>query len=296
MLSGATTVVYGLKFRLYLLAVYAIFRQIMSISRQHQQRDRHGDDEDLKSPVIAVAHDRPETFEVPPHEHYRAQLVYASEGVMRVRTENATWIVPPQQAVWVPSGITHSVINESSVAFRTLYLHPAIAKDLSGECCVINVPPLLKELILYVTNLPMSAEDLLQTRLMALIPDLLAKLEPEPLQLPLPVDRRLRVICDALMENPGDERNLKDWTKTVGASERTLERHFRQELGMSYRKWRQHLRLLSAVALLSEGMSVTAVAYELGYASSSAFIAMFRDKIGHPPRRYLQSQTNSRHV
>ena len=92
------------------------------------------------------------------------------------------------------------------------------------------------------------------------------------------------------MENPGDERRLKDWTTSVGASERTLERHFRQELGMSFRKWRQHLRLLSAVTLLSEGMSVTAVAYELGYASPSAFVAMFRDKIGHPPRRYLQSR------
>ena len=290
MLSGAATVVYELKFRIYLLAVYAIFRQIMSILRQHVHRDRHGDDENSSSPVIAIAHDRPETFEVPPHKHFRAQLVYASQGVMRVRTKNATWIVPPQQAVWVPPGITHSVINESTVAFRTLYLHPNIASTLPDECCVITVPPILKELILYVTNLLVPVDSVLQTRLMALIPDLLATLEPEPLQLPLPVDRRLKVICDALMDNPGDDRNLKDWTRTVGASERTLERHFRQELGMSYRKWRQHLRLLSAVALLSEGMSVTAVAYELGYASSSAFIAMFRDKVGHPPRRYLQLQ------
>lgn len=262
----------------------------MSISRQDERRDGHGDDEDHSKPVIAVAHDRPETFEVPPHEHFRAQLVYAAEGVMRVRTESATWIVPPQQAVWVPPGITHSVINESSVAFRTLYLHPDITGQLPSECVVVNIPPLLRELILSVTSASTRLSDLLLTKLMDLIPELLVILKPEPLQLPLPTDRRLQTICNALMDNPGDERSLKDWTQSVGASERTLERHFRQELGMSYRKWRQHLRLLSAVTLLSEGMSVTNVAYELGYASSSAFIAMFRDKIGHPPRRYLQTQ------
>ena len=262
----------------------------MSISRQNAHRDRHGDDQDAKAPVIAVAHDRPETFEVPPHSHFRAQLVYASEGVMRVRTESATWIVPPQQAVWVPPGITHSVINESKVAFRTLYLHPKVSSALQEECCVVNIPPLLKELILSVTDKEQDLPNNVQASLLKLIPDLLATLEPEPLQLPLPSDRRLKTICDALMENPGDERRLKDWTSSVGASERTLERHFRQELGMSFRKWRQHLRLLSAVTLLSEGMSVTAVAYELGYASPSAFVAMFRDKIGHPPRRYLQSR------
>ena len=260
----------------------------MSISRQDIQRDRHGDDEDLNSPVIAVAHDRPETFEVPPHEHFRAQLVYASEGVMRVRTEKATWIVPPQQAVWVPPGITHSVINESAVAFHALYLHPNVTEDLHKECCVLNVPALLRELILYVTD--EEEVSTLYARLTSLIPALLATLEPEPLQLPLPTDRRLQTICDALMEDPGDKRTLKDWTDRVGASERTLERHFHDELGMSFRKWRQHLRLMSAIKLLSDGMSVTAVAYELGYASSSAFIAMFRDKIGHPPRRYLKNQ------
>ena len=256
---------------------------------EHQQPRNHGDNEDLFRPVIAIAHDRPETFEVPAHQHFRAQLVYASEGVMRVRTEHATWIVPPQQAVWVPAGITHSVINESSVAFRTLYLHPKVSVDLHAECCVLNVPALLRELILYVTNAPAKESSSIETRLMKLIPELLATLEPEPLQLPLPSDRRLKVITDALMSNPGDERSLSDWTKSVGASERTLERHFRKELGMSFRKWRQHLRLLSAVTLLSDGMSVTAVAYELGYASPSAFIAMFRGKIGHPPKRYLQS-------
>ena len=266
----------------------------MSITRQTDSRDGHGDDDNKARPLIAIAHDRPETFEVPAHQHFRAQLVYASEGVMRVRTEFATWIVPPQQAVWVPSGTVHSVINESSVAFRTLYLHPDITTKLPDECCVLNVPSLLREIILSVTNDSDPSSSAVRTRLMTLIPDLLELLEPEPLQLPLPSDRRLQIITNALMENPGDGRSLTYWTKIVGASERTLERHFRRELGMSFRKWRQHLRLLSAVTLLSEGKSVTAVADELGYASSSAFIAMFRSKIGHPPRRYLQSQTNSR--
>jgi len=260
----------------------------MSRIRQNQSWDRAGENEDPKKPVIAVAHDRPADFEVPRHRHFRAQLIYASEGVMRVRTESAAWMVPPQQAVWVPPDVVHSVINESAVAFRSLYLHPVITGGLPRDCCVITVPDLLKELILYLTRSQDRCLPALQNSLMALIPELLATLKPEPLELPLSGDRRLRTITGALMENQADGRGLKEWARQVGASERTLERLFRQELGMGFQRWRQNLRLLSAVALLSEGMPVTSVALEVGYASASAFIAMFRSRLGRPPKRYMK--------
>lgn len=262
----------------------------MSNIRQDNDWDRFGEDEDAGRPVIAVAHDRPADFEVPAHSHFRAQLVYAPEGVMRVRTDTATWIVPPQQAVWVPPGVKHSVINESAIAFRTLYLHPNVSSNLFEECCVLNIPALLRELILYIGRPAEAGSPDLQKRLMMLVPELLASLEPEPLQLPLPRDRRLRNITDALLDNPADNRGLKDWTTVAGASERTLERLFRSELGMGFQQWRQLLRLLTAVTLLSEGMQVTTVAVELGYASPSAFIAMFRSRMGKSPGQYLQSQ------
>jgi AraC-like DNA-binding protein/mannose-6-phosphate isomerase-like protein (cupin superfamily) len=274
-----------------ILAAYnlAILRQIMLNPRQNILHDTLSNNPDPRLPVIAVAHDRPDNFNTPFHHHLRAQLVYATAGVMRVSTETATWVVPPQQAVWIPSNVEHTAVSNSPLALRTLYIHPDAASKLADICCVLSVPPLLREMILYAVTLPQDyAPDSAEARLMAVIPDLLSTLEPEPLQLPLPSDRRLRTITDALMEDPADKHSLAYWANHVGASERTLSRHFRNETGISFNDWRQRLRLLWSITLLSSEKSVTAVAYELGYESPSSFIAMFRRELGLPPKRYLQ--------
>ena len=63
---------------------------------------------------------------------------------------------------------------------------------------------------------------------------------------------------------------------------------FLKETGLTFGAWRQRLRLISAVARLAEGQAVTTVAFDLGYDSPSAFIAMFRRQLGAPPGRYLR--------
>jgi AraC-like DNA-binding protein len=59
----------------------------------------------------------------------------------------------------------------------------------------------------------------------------------------------------------------------VGAGKRTVERLFRDEVGMTPGKWRQQLRLMEAMRLLAEGAKVTHAALEAGYSTPSAFIA-----------------------
>jgi AraC-like DNA-binding protein len=95
-------------------------------------------------------------------------------------------------------------------------------------------------------------------------------------------------VTDVLIADPGDGRDLKDWAKTAGASERTLARLFVKETGMTFGTWRQRRRLLAAIGRLAEGQPVTAVAFDLGYDSPSAFITMFRKTLGATPGRYLQ--------
>jgi len=56
---------------------------------------------------------------------------------------------------------------------------------------------------------------------------------------------------------------------------------------MSFGAWRQQVRLLRALELLAAGEAVTGVAFDLGYESPSAFIAMFRRNLGASPTRYF---------
>jgi len=74
------------------------------------------------------------------------------------------------------------------------------------------------------------------------------------------------------------------------ASARTLARLFVKETGLTFGAWRQQARLLKALEWLAEGRPVTAIAFDLGYESPSAFIAMFRRTFGVPPGRYLKGR------
>ncbi len=262
---------------------------MISRNRQTASTPHPGDLDDPARPIVALAVDHPGPHVFPPHSHLRAQLLYAPAGVMTVVTATGTWVVPPQQAVWVPAGVEHEVRAAGPLALRSLYVHPAATRGLPEVCCVVGVPPLLRELILRaVTFGEAVARDGPEARVLALIPDELRALEPEPLHLPLPRDRRLRTVTGRLAENPADGRPLAAWAEAAGASERTLARLFLKETGLTFGAWRQRLRLLAAIARLARGQPVTAVAYDLGYDSPSAFIAMFRRSLGATPGRYLK--------
>ncbi|MGE4489749.1 MAG: helix-turn-helix domain-containing protein [Kiritimatiellales bacterium] len=239
-------------------------------------------------PVIAYCTEVKNAVCAAPHTHPRAQVMFASRGVMRVVTQTDTWLVPPSQAVWVPPQTEHQVHFPGAVSIRNLFIDPKAAALLPERCIVFNVSPLLRELILRAgEEEEMSDPDGPVARLMQVILDELQRMEPAPLNLPMSEDPRLRKIMDALIRTPDDNRTLDEWAQTAGATSRTLARLFQQQTGMTFGEWRSQLRLLEAVDRLSQGQSVTRVALDLGYQNLSAFIAMFRRRLGSTPSRYF---------
>jgi AraC-like DNA-binding protein len=245
--------------------------------------------QDRRSHVIALTHDYSAGQVIPLHFHDRDQLVYASRGVMTVRSSAGTWVVPTQRAVWIPARIPHTITMAGVVAMRTLYLKPRLAPALPQDCCVVNVSPLLKELILYACSFPALKKTVRRQRhLIDLMIDLLEAIQMVPLQLPHLSDPRALRVADTLLANPSDRRTLAQLCKRGGASKRTTERLFQEEVGMTFGKWRQQLRLMHAVRLLAEGAKVTHAALEAGYSTPSAFISMFRKLLGTTPAMYFK--------
>ena len=224
---------------------------------------------------------------VPPHAHAWAQLLYASEGVMRVRTEQGVWIIPPRRAVLIAPGIVHELTVLSRVTMRTIYIDAGALGALPDRCRILEVSPLLRELILALSAEPVDyAVPGRGEHLARLILSELAAMETVPIAVPWPRDRRMQALCTAIMDHPGNGRAMKDWAAEVGASERTLIRLFPKETGLPYRQWVQQVHLAHAFNRLAQGDSVGQIARALGYASPSAFTSMFRRLLGKTPQDY----------
>jgi len=232
----------------------------------------------------------PDDRELRAEVHEWDQLTYAAKGFMAIRTADTRVLVPPHRAIWVPAGVEHQETMYGPVSVRSLFLAPAMGRRLPRALRTFDISPLLRELILQICrigSLDRQVRD--QANLIAVLVDQLATVSNVPLQLPWPRDARAQRVAEALQQRPGDSRSTQALARSAGASVRTLERAFSGETGMSFGEWRRRCRLLHAMRLLVRGSSVTEVALESGYASTSAFVGAFKTLFGVTPGRYASA-------
>ncbi len=253
--------------------------------------------ERLPRPVYMRAQSLAADARFPAHSHEWVQFLYAISGMLRVTLPAGSFVVPPRYAVWIPAGVQHQVSALGAVSFRSLYLDAAAAGTAGRRCRVVEVLPLARELIVAAVALPVEYDEHGRAgRLIATLLDELAALPETDVYLPTPSDPRLRRICEALLRDPADARELDAWAAAINVSARTLARLFADQTGMGFRKWRQRLRLYRALEQLAGGAGVTAVAFDVGYGSSSGFIAAFKEQFGKAPGEFLQASRPSERV
>jgi AraC-like DNA-binding protein len=237
--------------------------------------------------VRSAGHTYPDGWRLDRHDHPWGQLAFCNSGLMRVITDDASWLAPPTRAIWLPTGVAHEVVMQGEVATRFMYLAPELAAPLPDALCVFEVAPLLRELILHVLKIRMLHPDTPEhARLALLLIDLLLQARTQDLALPLPSDRRARALADRVQAKPGESASLADLARAAGASLRTLQRLFPAETGLTLEAWRQKARLITAAAALSGGAPVAVTALDSGYESPSAFITAFKRQFGVTPGRY----------
>jgi AraC-like DNA-binding protein len=235
-----------------------------------------------------VARDLAAAEQLAPHQHPYGQLTLALDGILRVTALHSSWIVPPLRAIWIGPNIEHEITVLESARLRPVYVLADRDPFAGSPGKVLEVSPLLRELVMALEQLDPVQLTPRATMIGQLILDELPRLETRPLRVPLPQDKRLRALCDQLLASPGDSQTLEEWASQVGASERTLARLFEKELGMGFSQWRQQVRLAHAATLIAGGLPLSQVADQLGYASQSAFSAMFRKTFGTTPSAFFK--------
>ncbi|CAM4031265.1 HTH-type transcriptional regulator NimR [Pseudomonas reidholzensis] len=222
------------------------------------------------------------------HCHDRAQLIHALSGVITVNSRQGSWVVPPGRGVWVPAAVEHDLQMAGAVQMRTLFVDQRVRPDLPGECQVIEISPLLRELIIRAMDIPPDhPQEGREARIMQLILDEIRVLPVLALHVPCPADRQLLALCEALRAAPGEDWSLARAAAHSGLTPRTLTRGFQRETGLSLVQWLRRVRLMAGLDALAAGQSVLEVALDLGYDSPSAFSAMFRRTLGVSPSGYF---------
>jgi AraC-like DNA-binding protein len=224
------------------------------------------------------------------HAHNLHQLEYAFRGTVELETAAGHYLLPPQQAVWIPAGLRHQTTIKHQVRTVSVFFHPDLVPDAGTAARILAARPVLREMIAYATRWPIArtTTDEVADGFFVTLARLVAEwLEHEaPLHLPTSQDPVVAAVMAYTAANLASV-TAPVVARAVGVSERTLRRQFQAETGMSWRSYLLQSRLLRSMALLAEpGRTVLAVATEVGFDSVSAFSRAFVQHVGETPSAY----------
>jgi len=248
----------------------------------------------LPAPIVFRTAQMPPQASYPKHRHAWGEFVYSFSGVMEVKLADQHYIAPPQYGIWLPPDIEHRGLNRQQALHSSLYVAAGLCASLPGATCVLTVSPLARALLehlrLHPPDLPQSAQ---AQRMLRVLVDQLSHARSVGSYLPHSDDPVLGAVLEALERHPGDERSLAEWAVAFHSTERTVSRRCQRDLGMSFAEWRQRLRVVKALPRLETGAKVETIALDLGYASASAFIAMFRRMTGVTPDEHRRARRST---
>src|SRR5215831_15475126 len=194
-------------------------------------------------PLIVRVQSLPPRTYFAEHNHPWNQLVYSIAGALTVSAQGTSIVISPEQAVWLPTGVRHSVGSLMGAEFRSLWVANDACFGIAPEITVFQVSGLLRALIIEGASLNQAKDIDYANRVTALILDQLQRAPTASAALPWPKHPTLLGLCEALYTDPADPRDTDGWGIELGMSTRTLTRRFEQEVGMSLREWRLRLRL-----------------------------------------------------
>jgi AraC-like DNA-binding protein len=232
------------------------------------------------------------------HSHEVHQIEYAVHGIVEVETDSAHYLLPPQQAAWIPVGLEHQAVMNPDVKTVAVMFDPALIPDAGGRARIIAVSPLIREMMVYALRWPIDrshgddeSDNFFRT-LAALVAEALD--HEAPLSLPTS-EHPIVAAATEYTKAHLDAVSIDDVSRAVAVSERTLRRLFGECLGLSWRTYLINARMLRAMALLAApGQTVQATSAAVGFDSLSAFTRAFTLFCGEPPSAYRRRVTENR--
>lgn len=234
--------------------------------------------------VLKIDADIPD-WELGWHQHDYGQLMATVSGLITISTDKGIWVVPPNTAIWIPANTPHSSVGIGLSTCFIVFTQENLFNQ--HDCHVIQVNEFLNALLIRTEKIKAEYTSTpTDTRLMQVLVDEIIHAPQQWQYLPLPSDKRLKMITDSLLQQPDRKTNLAEWAAICCMSERSLTRSFKEETHLSLNDWRRRLHITLALQKMNEGRSITYIANELGYVSDSAFITMFKKAMKSSPKKF----------
>jgi len=237
-------------------------------------------------------------------------------GQQHIRTYDEEWIkIRENELVFIPRGLYYvSDLLPTKGSFKSLLfyfddslIHSFLAHSKVSEFSKKTVPSYLKlgavpmmnqfaeTLLLIYKNQQVNDKSLLPLKILELL-HLINNLVPEQqladflFRLTLPKKRQIK---DLMEKNYDKPLKIEDYAYLSGRSLSSFRRDFRTFYDTTPQQWLKDRRLEKALHLLTErDLSVTTLAYEVGYENTSYFIKEFKKKVGQSPKQYMLSKRN----
>ena len=219
--------------------------------------------------------------------------MWATRGSAMISSRLGAWMIAPGSAIWMPADVTHTMSMTAPAEFHSLYLLPESGPTghrwTRSHSLVVD--DALGAMIMRLESRELT--DVQRGRTAAVLLDLLQESAVSGATLPLPRDDRAAVVAAALLADPSDRRELREWAVELGVSTKTLARAFQTQTGLTFSAWRSRARISASLGPLGAGAQVDQLARDVGYQTASAFIVAFRDQIGISPGAYARRASSS---
>ncbi|BBY46420.1 AraC family transcriptional regulator [Mycolicibacterium celeriflavum] len=224
------------------------------------------------------------------HSHDVHQIEYAIGGVVEVETDSAHYLLPPQQAAWIPVGLEHQATMNPDVRTVAVMFDPELIPQAGDRARILGVSPLIREMMIYALRWPIdrpNGDDISDAFFRTLANLVSEALDHEaPLSLPSS-EHPIVAAAMAYTKEHLDDVSAREVSRAVSVSERTLRRLFHESIGLSWRTYLLHARMLKAMALLAApGQSVQEASSAVGFDSLSSFTRAFTQFCGETPTSY----------
>ncbi|OCX66571.1 hypothetical protein BFP70_04260 [Thioclava sp. SK-1] len=239
----------------------------------------------LPAPVWFRVEDMPDNATYPALRHPWGEFVYCYRGVTELRSGGQVFLAPPHMAFWIPADVDQIGYNRRATTHISIYIDPSLCGGMPQGATSLSVTPLLRAMLDRLAGAQFDATPR-QARLLRVMVDEMAGCTLAQSFLPDSDHPALRRLLSSLHDTPWNRQGAGILARRFGLSERTLARLCQRDLGMSLTEWRNRLRVVRAIAMLQDGQRVETIALDLGYATASAFIAMFKGITGDSPARY----------